>query len=353
MLSLALTLLLSTPDAQAAGKCDALVKKAEAAKGTDLATAFTNLAGCDHKLAEDSYMKLLSNAADSDALVAYSLAAIKLDIWNPVWGELSKIPDYSARDEVASRVGAACATEPKVTAFLQGAYFGLRDIEFSQWDDAFAACENTSLSDWLTTQVSAPPEKLYDEKFNALMGIYVNKQRAAALPVLSKAAVKAAKAGPFDAILQQMDAAVAPSLGETLSEEDKAALEKALIEVAKGVDPEKAKLVADRLGGGRRLQGQEDRGGPPRRGQRARQALERHHRRRAGDPRRRQAQAHQVHRRREGLAGLGDPHPHRWRQEHGGLAQLPLQAAHREGLRGRARRREGRQAQLSAGALSR
>jgi len=86
MLSLALTLLLSTPDAQAAGKCDALVKKAEAAKGTDLATAFTNLAGCDHKLAEDSYMKLLSNAADSDALVAYSLAAIKLDIWNPVWG---------------------------------------------------------------------------------------------------------------------------------------------------------------------------------------------------------------------------------------------------------------------------
>ena len=247
MLSLALTLLLSTPDAQAAGKCDALVKKAEAAKGTDLATAFTNLAGCDHKLAEDSYMKLLSNAADSDALVAYSLAAIKLDIWNPVWGELSKIPDYSARDEVASRVGAACATEPKVTAFLQGAYFGLRDIEFSQWDDAFAACENTSLSDWLTTQVSAPPEKLYDEKFNALMGIYVNKQRAAALPVLSKAAVKAAKAGPFDAILQQMDAAVAPSLGETLSEEDKAALEKALIEVAKGVDPEKAKLVADRL----------------------------------------------------------------------------------------------------------
>jgi len=247
MLSLALSLLITAPDALAAGKCDALVKKAETTKGTDLAAAYTALAGCDHKLAEDSYMKLLSNASDADALVAYSLAAIKLDIWNPVWGELSKISDYSARDEVASRVGAACAEEPKVTAFLQGAYFGLRDIEFSQWDDAFAACENPGLTDWLTTQVSTPPEKQYDEKFNALMGIYVNKQKSAALPVLAKAAVKAAKSGPFDAITAQMDAAVAPSLGETIKPEDQAALEKAFIDVAKGVDPEKAKLVADRL----------------------------------------------------------------------------------------------------------
>jgi hypothetical protein len=246
MLTLAFGLLMSTSPAQA-GKCDAQVKKAESAKGIAIGAAFADLAKCDTSIAEEQYLKLLAGATDSDALVELSMAAVRFEVWNPVWGELGKISSYEARDEVAQRIGAACTTEPKVVSFLQGAYFGLRDIDFKQWDDAFRACESEDLTKWLTQQVEAPPDKMFDEKFNALLEVYVKKVGPAALGPLSKSAIKAANAGPFDAILLQMDSAVAPGLGESMTTENQQALEKALIEIAKGVAPEKSKAVADRL----------------------------------------------------------------------------------------------------------
>ncbi len=230
-----------------AGPCDATVKKAETAKGNDLVAAYGSLIRCDKKLAEDHFIKFMAGAGDADTLVSLSLTAIDAEVWGPVWGMVGKISSYEARDEVADRVGASCGDHPKVVGFLQGGYFGLRDIDFKQWDDAFLSCETPELLTWLTQQVEAPPERQFDEKYNTLITVYAKRQGAAALPSLQKAAIKAAKAGPYDAILSQIDEAVAPDLGEEMSAEDRAKLESTLVEVARQVGPEKARSVADRL----------------------------------------------------------------------------------------------------------
>ena len=55
-------------------------------------------------------------------------------------------------------------------------------------------------------------------------------KRKDALPHLQTAALKAAQNnGPFDSIIIQMNAAVEPGLGETMSEENKVALEDAFL----------------------------------------------------------------------------------------------------------------------------
>ncbi len=230
-----------------AGPCDATVKKADTAKGAELVSAYTSLLKCDKKVAEDNFIKFMSGASDADTLISLSLASIDADVWGPVWTMVGKISSYEARDEVANRVGSSCVEHPKVLGFLQGAYFGLRDIDFKQWDDAFLSCEAPALLDWLTQQVEAPPDKQYDEKYNTLITVYSHRQGAAALPSLQKAAIKAAKTGPLDAILTQIDEAVAPELGDEMSAEDRAKLESTLVEVARNVGPDKARAVADRL----------------------------------------------------------------------------------------------------------
>ncbi len=244
--SLAFGLLFQASPAEAAS-CDSLLKKVDSAQGEAIATAFSALAKCDKTVAEDNYGKFMAKATDADSLVALSSASIEADVWNPVWQQLSKIKDYDARDEVAQRVGESCGGSEKVVSFLQGAYFGLRDIDFQQWDDAYVACDAPAMLEWMEKQVATPPNRVFDDKFNALLAVYVQKKRSAALPTLAKAAALAAENGPYDAILIKMDEAVAPSLGEALSTEDQAALESALIEVARAVAPDKARAVADRL----------------------------------------------------------------------------------------------------------
>lgn len=230
-----------------AGPCDVHAKKADSATGPALTAAYKDLVKCDKSLAEANFVKFMASAKDSDSLVELSLAAIDADIWTPVWTMIGKITDYEARDEVAGNIGLACASHPKVPKFLQGAYFGIRDIEFSQWDDALMTCESPDLLAWMATQMENPPTSSYDEKFSTLAHAYAKRQGAAALPTLAKGALKAAKEGPYDAILTQMDEAVAPSMGEEMSADDRKALEDALIMVAKGVDPDKARAVADKL----------------------------------------------------------------------------------------------------------
>ena len=245
-MSLALSATLLAGPANA-GKCDYLLRAADTAKGGALERAFADLAACDRKLAEDNYTRLMSGATDSDALVSLSMAAIHADVWNPVWQELGKISSYDARDEVARRIGETCATDEKVVSFLQGAYFGLRDIDFQQWDDAFIACDFQGLIDWMTQQIENPPDKMFDEKYNALMDIYVRRLHGKALHSLATGAIKAAEAGPYDAILMQINAAVAPELGDTMPPEDQKNLQEELVRVAKGVSNDKAHAVADSL----------------------------------------------------------------------------------------------------------
>lgn len=230
-----------------AGPCDALIKKADTVKGGDVASAYGALIKCDRKLAEDNFVRFMTSAGDAQSLVTLSLTAIDADIWSPVWSMVGKISDYSARDEVASEVGGACATHPQVVKFLQGAYFGLRESDFGQWDDAFESCESAELITWMTQQVENPPDKQFDEKFNTVVEVYAKRQGAGALPSLTKGAIKASKAGPFDTMITAMESSVAPSLGEDMTPESRAALESSYVAVAQKVGPDKARAVADRL----------------------------------------------------------------------------------------------------------
>jgi len=247
MLTLALGLALSGPAAHA-GKCDGYIRQAESAEGEALVAAFSKLVACDKEQASQSYKDaFLRRASDLDTLHLLSMAAIDADVWNPVWKQLEFVKDYSLRNEVTVRIGQECAENDKITKFLQMSYVALRDIEFERWKKAFVSCEDAALAEWMKGQVEKPPEKQFDEKYNALVGIYTDKARKDALPSLTKGAIAAAEKGPFDVILMQMDTAVTPELGAEVPASDKAALEASLVEVATNVGTDKARVVADRL----------------------------------------------------------------------------------------------------------
>lgn len=241
---LAATLGSSTAEAS----CQYLVRRANASSSSTLARNFTSLAKCSQQEAEASFNGLLPRAKSVDTLVDLSMAAIETEVWTPVWRVLSHDAlDYDVRDQVATVIGEKCTENPKIVAFLKGAYFGLRDLEFQQWDDALVACQDSGWGDWLTQQAQTPPSSMFDDKYNALLSVVGTRLKADALPVFTKAAIKAADNGPFDAILMQMESAVQPGIGEPIKPEDKVRLESSLVEIASNVNREKARSVADRL----------------------------------------------------------------------------------------------------------
>jgi len=188
-------------------------------------------------------------SSEVDTLINLSLTAIRAQAFTPVWKMMDKIPDYSARDEVAEGVGLACSTEPSVITFLQGAYFGLRDIQFQQWDDAFVVCESPSFDTWLQERVSDPPASSYNDKYNTVVTIYVKRKGADSLAALERAAIEAAtKGGPFNTIIEFMSDSI-QTRGRRKQEggESQQKLETSLINVAGSVGPQQAALVADRL----------------------------------------------------------------------------------------------------------
>lgn len=230
-----------------AGKCDALIKKADSVSPSALPAAYSNVIACDLEEATANFTRFMTRASDSEVLVSLSLAAIDGQVWNPVWVMPGKISDYSVRDVISGNIGAACADNTAVVGFLQGAYGALRGLDFQQWDDAFLACESPALDAWIEQTIQSPPSSTYDEKYDQLMGIYVEKRGKDAIVGLEAAAIAAAEGGPFEAILMKMDEAVAPPLGQQLPPDDKAALETALVEIAQQVGPKQARAVAERL----------------------------------------------------------------------------------------------------------
>ena len=233
---------------RAEAKCESLLGGLDSMNGDQLVAQYKKVVSCDTKVANQVFSQFMLASQDAESLVALSLVAIDTDIWNPVWGMINKLTSYEARDVVSSRVGMSCVNHPKVVGFLQGAYYGLRDIEFSQWDDALVSCESKDLQDWLIQQVEDPPAKLYDEKWSALADAMVQRDHAAALTHLAKGALVAAKkGGPFEAILMKMEAAVAPDLGDNMSPEDRASLEESLVGLARQLPPDMARSIADRL----------------------------------------------------------------------------------------------------------
>ncbi|MBN2801372.1 MAG: hypothetical protein JXX28_19680 [Deltaproteobacteria bacterium] len=246
-LSLLLGLALSTT--AVAGKCDSHLRRGAALKGEAVVDVYKQMLACDKGEAEQGFDEFMRAAGEVGAIVNLSLVAIDAEAYTPVWNMMEKIPDYDARDEIGKGIGSQCADHPQVIPFLQGAYFGLRDIQFGQWDDAFLTCESATLNTWTQGIVAQPPKSVYDEKYNTIITSFALNMRAAALPVLEQAAIGAAtEGGPFNAIIEKMDQAVRPpELGGQMSPEDREALEGALVRVANAVDPEQAALVADRL----------------------------------------------------------------------------------------------------------
>ena len=247
--ALGLAALLVLPAAAHAGKCDAHASKATSAKGAALVSAFKSLVACDKGEAEMAYDEFMKGSGDVGTLVDLSLTAIDGKLFTPVWNMMEKVPDYSARDEIAKGVGEACGDHADVVPFLKGAYFGLGAVPFGQWDDALVSCSGGDMNSWIESVVSKPPTSSYDEKYNTMLKAYVKRQRGDALPALSKAAIAAGtNGGPFAAILEKMNEAVQPTgFGETLSDADRKRLEDSLVEVANNVSAENASQVADRL----------------------------------------------------------------------------------------------------------
>lgn len=233
---------------EAHAACEGQLKRLESSNGSNVVANFEKVVACDAKVAKDNYFKAMQKAEDSDTLIALSMVAIDAEIWTPVWEMVGKISDYDARDTVAAGIGERCVENEQVVKFLQGAYFGLRDIEFQQWDDALITCESDQFDAWLVSTVENPPAKQYDEKWDTVARSYIERKGADSLDALAKGAVKAAgDGGPFEAILAHMDSAVAPGLGEDLDPAKQAKLEDTLTSMAGELPPEQARSVADRL----------------------------------------------------------------------------------------------------------
>ncbi len=233
--------------APALAACDDKIAAVATLTPEQVAPAFSALVTCDAKIAEASFLKFLEKASDTEAVAALVQVAIDAKLWTPAWSVLSKIPDYDARDEVATTIGTACADHALTVTFLQGAYT-LRDVEFKQWGDGYMACEDVKLWAWVEGKVKAPPSKEFDEKYMGLVNLFAKRGKVEALAAISAAAITAAgNGGPFNSLLEAMSNAVAPGLGGTISMDDQRRLEEALVAIAQQTGPAQAKGVATQL----------------------------------------------------------------------------------------------------------
>jgi len=164
----AATLLAMCWTSSANAKCESLVRNGARQSGAQLIRTYERLIRCDKDEAQNAYNVFMQQAGSggTEDLSALAMVAINSQIWNPVWEMIGKISDYNARDELAAIIGQKCTENESVVNFLQGAYFGLRDLDFKQWDDALISCTAPAFEEWLIHNVENPPAKQYDEKWD-------------------------------------------------------------------------------------------------------------------------------------------------------------------------------------------
>jgi len=230
-----------------AAKCSAYVTQGANQKGAELVRTFSKLAACDKDMANENFTgAFLPRATDFDTLVSLTETAINAKVWDATWKMLPAIKDYGVGNDIAAEMGKRCSDNPEILQFLQGGYFALKNNDFMQWDDAYVACENEKMTTWFNQQVTNPPSGAFNEKYNTLLDMLIKKDGVNSLPLMQEAALKAADDGPFDSILNHMNAAIQPELGSTMSDENRTAFENAVLNIAQEA-PHKALELAQQL----------------------------------------------------------------------------------------------------------
>ena len=229
-----------------AANCQSYVNQAASAKGKNLIQAYEKLAECDKNIAATEFETFMKRANEIDTLSKLANVAVDADIFDPIWKLPGNLADYTQRDDLVRSFGEMCNENAKIISFFQGAYIALNDNDFGYWDVGFTNCTSTEFTTWLESSVKNPPQKSYSDKYNTILKVYTNQSRVNALEALSEAAISGYENGPFNDILNAMDAAVKPPLGQKISSSDQEAFNAAMLKVAKTV-PSKAQFVADRL----------------------------------------------------------------------------------------------------------
>lgn len=230
-------------------KCEGYVRRASNAKGKAVIQNFQKAHACDPEVARANFFEFMKSANDLETLQRFTLTAIELDpiFWEHAGTIPEKIPDYSMRDDLTKALGTECGDYESFRKFMQASYITMGGNEFNRWDEAYISCKNETIDTWLVDRIENPPKQQFSAKYNTLLDILAKKEGAGALPHFETAAIAAAESGPYKDIVRKITDTVAPSIGEKMSPENKAALEKSLLSIAQNVDKTKAKDVAFQL----------------------------------------------------------------------------------------------------------
>ena len=120
----------------------------------------------------------------------------------------------------------------------------LNNTDFMRWDDAYESCESADIDTWFQTQIMGTPNSR--DKYGTLLEIFAKKNGVDSLAVLQEVAIKSAENEYFDTIIMQMNNAVQPGLGETMSDASRTAFENAILAIAAKA-PSKALILAQQL----------------------------------------------------------------------------------------------------------
>lgn len=217
-----------------------------AAKDAAVAPAFTALAICNRTAAGDQFATVMKQASDVDSLVALAQAALAQGMEDRVHTMLDPIAEYATRTEITRLLGARCADDPRVLAFVVGLHGALKDRAFVSWSGALETCPSDDVTAQLETLASYVPSRGFDDKYARVVELYAERKGVASLPVLEKAAATAVNGGPFPVVVDAMVGAVTPAgIGAKPADDDRAALVASLQRVAGSATPDQVTKLAD------------------------------------------------------------------------------------------------------------
>jgi len=233
----------------AQAKCEGYVRKASTAKGKAVIKNFKQAHACDVVVAQNNFFEFMKSANDLETLTQFTLAAIKLSpaYWKSTTQIPGKIKNYQLRDSLTKGLSGYCEDNLEFRTFLQKTYDKMGDTDFKRWDDAYIGCNHEDITKFIIETAENPPQKPYSGKYNTILDILRTKKSVDALPHMEKAAIKAAKEGPFKDILTKISETVSPGLGEKISSENRKKFDTTMLNIAQNIDVTKSIEIADQL----------------------------------------------------------------------------------------------------------